>query len=115
MKGDHWWKYGGVLDSPTQSARHLIATYLECGEPLFQRYDSVEKIASMISVDEINRKSFVDKFGGIIPVRAVLTMARIHNHLGNTIQSKQFAEVGLINIGHADLRRSEFQNILSTT
>lgn len=93
----------------------MIATYLEIGEPYFQQYDCVEKIAAMISVmisvDEIKQESYIHKFGGITPVRAALAMARIHTHLGNAIESKQFAEAGLANIGHADLLRRDFESI----
>jgi hypothetical protein len=115
MKSDYWWKYGDLMESPTQSARHLIATYLECGEPYFQQYGSIEKIAAMISVDEIKQGSYVHMFGGITPVRAALAMARIHLHWGHTIESKQFAEVGLANIGAANLLRREFESILAIT
>ena len=113
MKSDYWWEYGGLRNSPTQSARHLIDTYLERGEPHFQQYDSVEKIAAMISVDEIKQGSYLYTFGGITSVRAALAMARVHTHLGNTIESKQFAEAGLENIGNASLLRREFESILA--
>lgn len=113
MRSDYWWKYEGLLDSPTRSARHLIATYLESGEPRFRQYDSVEKIASMISVDEIKQGAYRHTFGGITKVRAALTMARIHLHLGNVVAGKQFAAAGLANIGGATLLRPEFEKILA--
>jgi hypothetical protein len=113
MKSDYWWKYGGLLDSPTKSARHLIATYLESGEPYFRQYDCIEKIASMISVDEIKREAYLHSFGGITDVRAALAMARIRVHLGNVIEGKQFAAAGLAKIGGATLLRREFENILA--
>ena len=113
MKSDYWWKYGGLRDSPTKNARHLIATYLETGEPYFRRYDSMEKIVSMISLDDVKRGAYLHTFGGITDVRAALTMARIHVHLGNVVSAKQFAAVGLANIGDATLLRREFENILN--
>src|SRR5690349_16195238 len=78
MKSGYWWKYGRALASSTKSARDLIATYLESGEPHFRRYDSIEKIASMISMDDVNQDAYLNSFGGITSVRAALTMARIH-------------------------------------
>ena len=113
MKSDYWWKYGGLLDSPTESARHLIATYLNSGEPYFRQYDSIEKIASMISVDEIKRGVYLQVFGGITDVRAALMMARIHVHLGNVIKAREFAAVGLEHIGGATLLRPELESILA--
>ena len=114
MKSDYWWKYGGRLDSPTLSARNLITTYLESGEPYFRQYDNVEKFTSLFSLDEVNGDTYIDKLGGITSVRAALAMARIHEHLGNTSESKQFAALGLANIGSGTLLQSEFESLLAT-
>jgi hypothetical protein len=111
MKGDYWWKYGGLLSPPAKSARHLIATYLEFGEPHFRRYDSLEKIASMISIDAVRHGAYIEAFGGITSVRAALVMARIHAGLGHAAESRRFASAGLANIGGATILRGELERL----
>ncbi len=114
-KSDYWWKYGGLLDSPTRKAHHLIATYLNYGEPHFKEYDEVEKIASMLSIDDIEKNDYINVFGGITLQRGALAMARIHKHLGNTLKAKEFAEIGLNKLGRAVALRPAFVEIVNAT
>ncbi|MDJ0759699.1 MAG: DUF4304 domain-containing protein [Woeseiaceae bacterium] len=111
-RSDYWWKYDGLLTSPRKQVDHLVNTYLRFGEPMFARYESVEDVAKMISLDDVSRRKFVGAFGNVSVVRAALTMARIHQHLGNRELAMLFAQAGMENIGRATSLRPEFQTIL---
>ena len=114
-KTDYWWKYGGLLNSPTKNARHLIETYFKYGEPHFKEYDDVEKIASMLTLDDIEKNDNIKVFGGIVRQRGALAMARIHKHIGKVTEAKEFAQAGLNNIGRAVALRSAFEEIINAT
>ncbi len=112
-KDDYWWKYGGLLDSPSKTINHLIKTYFTYGESQFEKYNTVDKISSLISIEEIIKKDFIDIFDGITCQRGALVMARIHEHLGNTSIAGKFAQAGLDNLGGAVLLKSAFEKILN--
>lgn len=114
-KMDYWWKYGGLLNSPTKNARHLIKTYFEYGEPHFKEFDEVEKIASMLTLEDIENNDYIKVFGGVVPQCGALAMARIHKHIGNISEAKEFARVGLKNIGRAVALKSAFEEIINAT
>lgn len=111
-KHDYWWEYGDLFNSPSKQVRHLIETYLDVGEPAFSEYDTVEKVADMISLDQIFADNYIEAFGGITEVRAALTMARIHGYLGNLDLARQFAEAGITNLGRATALAPCFKEIL---
>ena len=114
-KSDYWWKYGGLLDSPTKKARHLIETYFEYGEPHFTEFGKVEKIASMLSIEDIENNDYIKVFGGDTQQRGALAMARIHKHLGDISKAKEFAKIGLNNLGRAVALKPAFEEIINAT
>lgn len=114
-KSDYWWKYGGLLHSPTKKARHLIETYFEYGEPHYKEFDEIEKIASMLSIEDIEKKDYIKVFGGITQQRGALTMARIHMRLGDIPKAREFAKIGLANLGRAVALKPAFEEILDAT
>ncbi len=111
-QSDYWWKYGGLFTSPSKQVNHLIETYHRVGEPAFAKYDTVEKIAEMVSVDDISSNEFIHVFGGITNVRAALTMARVNEHIGELRLAQAFAQVGLENLGRATVLEVQFKEIL---
>ena len=111
-KSDYWWKYDGLFTSPQKQVDHLVDTYLRDGEPLFAGFDTVEKIAQMCSVDEVSKGKLRQAFGPVSAVRAALTIARVHQHLGNETLAKAYARAGLENIGHASSLEPQFRSIL---
>ena len=115
-KGDYWWEYyGGLLNPASKNARHLIESYFEWGEPLFQAYSSVQSIASMITLDQLRSENFINAFGGVTIPRAALVMARIQVHMGNSDRAAEFARAGLEKLGSASGLRSELQRLASAT
>lgn len=69
----------------------------------------------MISLDDVERKNYIKVFGGITRQRGALAMARIHEHLGNISEAKNFAQAGLNNIRHAIKLKPAFEEILNST
>ena len=114
-RSDYWWKYDGFLSSPEKKARHLIKTYFKYGEPQFTKFDSIEKIAAMFTIGEFKKEDWLTVFGDITLQRGVLTMARIHRHLGNMPMAREFAIFGLENLGKATALQSQYEEILNAT
>lgn len=111
-KRDYWWKYGGLFSSSTKQVSHLIETYLHVGEPAFSKYDTTAKVANMISIEEIFSGNYIEVFGGITEVRAALTMARVHEHMGNPDLARAFATAGMTSLGRATVLKPQFEEIL---
>jgi len=114
-KRDYWWKYDGWFSSPVKRAHHLIETYFRHGEPRFKRFDSVEKIAEALSIDELKKRRELFVFGIVARPRGALTMARIHLQLGDLEKARAFANFGLENIGSATVLRPALEKIVNTT
>lgn len=112
--GDYWWEYDELSGSPSEKARHLIETYFEYGEPSFKKFDEVEKIASMVSIEDIVGYNYYTKiFGCITQARVALAMARIHKHLGNISKAQDFAKIGL-DFGAGSALQPIFEEIINT-
>ncbi len=114
-KADYWWKYSGLFVSPAKQVEHLVRTYFEVGEPVFARYDSTDAIADAISLDDVLSGSYIDVLGGVTNVRAALTMARIHEHLGDRDLAHAFAKAGLERVERATSLIPRFEEILERT
>lgn len=100
--GDKWWKYdGGIFGSPRSSAYQLMNTYWSNGEPILQKYLSVDDVANLYTLDDLERKEYLPVFGGITRQRGALAMARILNHLKRNEEAVLFAEFGLKHLGAA--------------
>ena len=112
---DYWWKYDGWFGSPVKRANHLIETYFRHGEPRFKRFDTVEKIAESLSIDELQKRRELFVFGIVVRPRAALTMARIHLQLGDLEKARAFANFGLDNIGRATALRPALETIVDAT
>ena len=114
-KTDYWWKYDGMLSSPTKTAHHLIETYFAYGEPHFQEFNTIEKIKDMLSIEDLKKSDFINVFGGVVAQRGALAMARIHPHLGDIAKAKEFASYGLKNLGSAIALKPALVEILNAT
>ncbi len=113
-RNDYWWKFGSWLHTPTKKARHLINVYFQYGEPRFKRFNTVEKIVSMLSIDDIKTKCITNPFGTVAVQRGALTMARIYQHRGKVSRAKEFAKAGLDNIGRTETLRPALEEIINS-
>lgn len=121
---DYWWGYeegvaahlpfgmaGGKGQGPIEKARDLMKTYEAYGEPHFQSVTTIEAVARLFQPHDIGSGKPLPLYG-YTHTRGALTMARIHRYLGNEKLTRQFAEVGLENIGKANSLHNEFEKIL---
>ena len=121
---DYWWAYEqGVAahlplamlqeenHGPEERALHLAKTYEAVGEPAFQRLASVNQIAELIKLEDLDRDSRIVPEYMFTPARAALTMARIHVHIGNVEISRRFAQAGLQRIGKAKALIEELKKL----
>jgi len=121
---DYWWGYeegasahlpfgmeGGIDQGPIKKARHLIGTYEAFGEPQFQSVMTVEAVSQLFQPEDISGSKELPLYSFTL-ARGALTMARIHSYLGDKELARQFARVGLENIGKAKALRIEFENLL---
>lgn len=122
---DYWWAYeqGSAAHLPltflnevnrglSERARHLANTYKTAGEPAFLRLASVEQVAALIRLRDLDNPARVVPEYAFTPGRAGLTMARIHRHLGNTDLACRFAKAGLERIGKAKALRAELEKLI---
>ncbi len=112
---DYWWKYDGMFSSPRKSVDHLVATYLNRGEPRFLEFDSTEKIAGMLKPEDIVCDKTYMRFGYVNAVHGALVMAKINRHLGNTTLAVEFAKAGLNNIGKATIFKPHLEEFLDAS
>jgi hypothetical protein len=126
---DYWWGYeenelahlpfrmeGGKGHGPVEKAQHLIEIYETYGEPQFQAVMTIEAVADLFKPEDIETVGKrLSPLYGYTATRGALTMTRIHIYLGNVELARQFAEVGLRNIGKAKALRPEFEKVLNAT
>ncbi len=112
-KTDYWWKFKGNLffGNTGKSISHLCRTYVEAGRGFFERYNSIETIASALTLEVLENAKYIDVAGGIIPVRGALTMARYYKHIGNNESQKHYAALGLRILGNAKALKNEFESL----
>lgn len=112
---DYWWKYDGFFGSPQKRVNHLVSTYLNRGEPRFLQFDSVEKIANMLQLDEIVCDKTYKFFGYVHAVRGALVMARVNRHIGNAELAVEFAKAGLKKLGRVTSLKPALEEFLNAT
>ncbi len=113
-KTDYWWKFkgNGLLGNSQKAVAHLCDTYAAVGRAYFDRFNSLESIQNELSIEKVTGTELIDVAGGAItPVRAALTMARIHRHLGNTELQHQYAEAGLQVINRASSLKHDLERL----
>jgi len=111
-KHDYWWPYQRWFQSPSRCASHLMRTYLERGEAVFERYQCVDDFAGLFSPDDFTTGAWLKAPQGIKPQRGALTMARIYLQMGRPAEAKAFARAGIELISPTTALAAEYHNIL---
>ena len=111
-KHDYWWPYQRWFQSPARCANHLIRTFLQQGEAVFERYQSVEDFAGLFSPDDFTSGAWLKAPHGLKPQRGALTMARICIQMGRPAEAKAFARAGIGLIAPTTAMAAEYQHIL---
>jgi hypothetical protein len=116
-KSDYWWKFkgSGLFSSKSETVEHLVSTYFEEGETEFEKYDTVDKVASMIPMNRIESDEYIQVFGGVVPVHGALTMARINKHLNRVKLCRDYARLGLKVMGQAKALKPELEALANET
>ena len=116
-KHDYWWKYSGngLLGNTSKSIIHLISTFNEVGQSYFDHYSSIESIIQQLSIEDLSSSDYLNKLGGVIPIRGALTMARIYKYLGDKNKQREYALWGLKNLGNATALKDELEQLANKT
>jgi len=109
---DFWWPYHRWFQSPARCAAHLVRTFMEHGEAVFERYQSVDDFAGLYGPEEFETGKWLKASHGIRPQRGALTMARIHLQMGRLAEAKAFARAGVGLISPTTALAAEYHNIL---
>lgn len=111
-KHDHCWRYQRWFQSPARCAGHLIRTFKEQGEALFDRFQTAEDFLSLYQPEDFISGEWLKAKPGIKPQRGALTMARICLHVGRAAEAKAFAQAGISLISPTTGLATEYRNIL---
>lgn len=111
-ESDHWWTYGTNDSEAKASLASLIDIYRRRGALFFAKFEPFPQVFEQITPAEADAGDLSNMpSGNLTQVLAVLTMARIMNHLGHHEKCRGFAEVGLRHLGGATGLRAEFERL----
>ena len=110
---DYWWEYGSTPDFAIRSARHLAETFFDVAIPEFEKLASVKALIDWLPIDAVIRGDYMTQFELQTICRALLAMARTHQHLGNREDAKAFAAAGLARVGRGVRLIPQFESILN--
>jgi hypothetical protein len=111
-ESDHWWGYGETEAESQASAVSLIHLYRNQGILFFQKFEQFPEVFERITPAEIDSGDLSKMPAAMTRVRAALTMARVMKHLGRFDKCRQFAEIGLRNLGRGVALKAEFERLL---
>jgi len=111
-ESDHWWTYGTNDSEAKASIAGLVDIYRRRGALFFGKFEPFPQVFEQITPDEMDAGDLSNMPpGNLTQVLAVLTMARIMNHLGHHEKCRGFAEVGLRHLGGATGLRAELERL----
>ena len=108
---DSWWyfKGEGLFGSVGKNVSDLCNTFTEVGLKYFEAYNSIENVASAVTLDNVKQSQQLKIAGRLTPVRAALTMARIYEYTGNEELKRAYAEVGLQMLGNSKALKKDLE------
>ncbi len=106
---DRWWAYGTNEAESDANAQDLIDVYCSVGRAHFDRASRFPEPFESITPERLGRRDLSRLPGRTTLVRACLAMSRISLHLGDAERTRQFAEIGLSNLGRAVGLRAELR------
>jgi hypothetical protein len=112
---DHWWEYGSSQSEAASAAESVARTFIQCGEPLFQRFDTAALVVEELSVEALASRGLEGFPWRSTKPRLALTLARLSQHLGQRQQSAAYASYGLENLGLATRLRSPLEQLAHAT
>lgn len=110
-ESDWWWSYGSDSAEAEESARNLALAYFAYGREHFARASEFPEPFTQIAPSDLARGDLSRLPGRTTVPLACLALARISEYRGENSLAKQFAEVGLSQLGGAFLLRAELAAI----
>ena len=111
-ESDHWWTYGTSASEAKASLTSLVDIYRRRGALFFAKFEPFPQVFEQITPAEMDAGDLSNMPpGNLTQVLAVITMARIMNHLGRHEKCRGFAEVGLRHLGAATGLRAELERL----
>jgi hypothetical protein len=110
-ESDHWWSYGADDATAEASASGLIDTYRRRAPLFFARFEPFPDVFYEVTPAQVEAGDFVATPACPSCLHAALTMARIMKHLGRLDHCREFAEVGLRDVGCATRTRQELEQL----
>lgn len=106
---DHWWRYGETEKEAEASVASLIELYGKYGALFFKKFEPYPEVFEKITPAEMDAGDLSKLPIQMNLVNAALTLARIMNQLKRVDLRRQFAEIGLRNLGKAVGLKAEFE------
>lgn len=110
-ESDHWWAYGETDADAEGSVASLVEMYERRGALFFGKFEPFPDAFERIAPIDIESGDLSALLGYLTGVRAALTMARIMKHIGRVERSREFAAVGLKNLGRGMGLKSELERL----
>jgi Domain of unknown function (DUF4304) len=111
QESDHWWSYGEGDAEAETSVASLIDMYKRRAGLFFGRFEPFPDVFERITPAEMDAGDYSRMPAAMTGVCAALTMARIMKHLGRLEKCREFAIVGLKNLGHAVGLKAELERL----
>jgi len=108
---DAWWNYGDSTAETTASVASLSEMFFAVADPWFERFSTAVAVADVLNHARISSGTFCPELAYLAPVRAALTGARIHAHLGHGDESRRLATWGLANLGQASALKDALEKL----
>lgn len=95
------WSYRSIFRSPSATTRAILREHLRSGERLFKRFNCAKDFARLATVQSVMHSPKNKFFGWLGGPGTCLTLARVHAHMGEVWEAREYANVGLRMLGHA--------------
>jgi hypothetical protein len=108
---DQWWKHEGTKESMDAAMRLAANVYVGVGRELLAKVASLESPLWHVSAKQFENGQFEFAGFGSTKVRMVLALARLRRAQGDVAAGREFASLGLQNIGNASALRHELEKL----
>jgi hypothetical protein len=110
-KEDHWWDYGASDAEAETSVASILDLYKRRSSMFFDRFEPFPEVFDRVTPAQLDARDLTKMPAAMTQVFAALTMARVMKHLGCVEKCREFAEVGLRNLGHASGLKAELESL----
>ncbi len=109
------WSYRGIFQTPTMTTRAILREYLRSGEHLFKRFNCAKDFTELTTVQSIEYSPKNKFFGWLGGPSACLKLARVHAHIGEFSEAREYANLGLRMLGQAAFLEDPLRDLAKET